>query len=106
MVFLFCAVCTRIVIPHVLFVAISKKLFDESDERKIHRFEIPRLGGVAFSPVVLFSIALLLGLNMVAGNMDIWREVIVDMRPMSFGFCAVMILYMTGMKDDLVGVNY
>ena len=41
---------TGIIIPQILLIAFRKNLFDEPDPRKIHKTEVPRLGGIAFSP--------------------------------------------------------
>lgn len=59
--FLLCVLCAGIVIPQILLIAFRKKLFDFPDERKVHHCAVPRLGGIAFKPVVFFTIALLLG---------------------------------------------
>lgn len=45
----------RFIIPHILMISFRKKLFDIPDERKLHKRAIPRLGGVAFFPTILFS---------------------------------------------------
>ena len=38
---------TGIIIPQILLIAFRKNLFDEPDPRKIHKTEVPRLGGIA-----------------------------------------------------------
>lgn len=65
--FLICVFCAGIIIPQILLIAFRKRLFDLPDERKIHHCAVPRLGGIAFKPVVFFTVALLLGINMVMG---------------------------------------
>ena len=62
-VFLLCVFCAGIVIPQILLIAFRKKLFDMPDDRKIHRSAVPRLGGIAFKPVVFFSFVLALYLT-------------------------------------------
>lgn len=106
LVFLLCVFFAGIVIPQILLIAFRRQLFDELDERKIHHCVVPRLGGIAFKPVVFFSIALLLGVNMALGHTEIVREIGYDAQPLLFGFCSVMVLYLVGMADDLVGVRY
>ena len=46
----------RIIIPNILIISLRKRLFDVPDERKVHKRPIPRLGGVTFFPVILFSL--------------------------------------------------
>jgi UDP-N-acetylmuramyl pentapeptide phosphotransferase/UDP-N-acetylglucosamine-1-phosphate transferase len=81
-------------------------LFDVPDERKIHKTVVPRLGGIAFKPVIFFSIFLLLGINMASGHLDMLTAITHNIRPLAFGFCAIMLLYLVGMADDLIGVRY
>lgn len=95
-----------ILIPQILLVSFRRKLFDEPDERKIHRGAVPRLGGIAFTPVVCFSVSLLLGVFFLTGSSDIEQMMRENAQAMSFGFCALLMLYLTGMCDDLVGVRY
>jgi UDP-N-acetylmuramyl pentapeptide phosphotransferase/UDP-N-acetylglucosamine-1-phosphate transferase len=56
-----------ILIPQILLIAFRKKLFDEIDERKIHRIPVPRLGGLVFTPVILFSVVLVVCFNIWLG---------------------------------------
>ncbi len=106
LIFVLCVFFAGIVIPQILLVAYRNKLFDEPDERKIHKGAVPRLGGIAFKPVVFFSVALLLGINLAMGNSEMLCAINDDARSLSFGFCAIMLLYLAGMADDLVGIRY
>ena len=67
-VFCLCLLMAGFLIPQILLIAYRRNLFDEVDERKIHKGLIPRLGGIAFEPVILLSIALVLGGNTILGN--------------------------------------
>ena len=104
--FLLCVFCAGIVIPQILLIAFRKQLFDIPDERKIHHCAVPRLGGIAFKPVVVFTIALLLGINRVLGHSEMLSEIGKDVRPLAFAFCSIMVLYLVGMADDLIGIRY
>ncbi len=95
-----------ILIPQILLVSFRRKLFDEPDERKIHRGAVPRLGGIAFTPVICFSVSLLLGISFLLGDTEIEYLMRANARAVSFGFCALLMLYLTGMADDLIGVRY
>ena len=105
-VFLCSVICAGILIPQILLVAFRKALFDVPDERKIHRSAVPRLGGMAFAPVVLFSTALLLGVTLALGKMAYFNELLLDKKSVAFLICAVIMLYLVGLADDLVGVRY
>ncbi|MDE5839449.1 MAG: undecaprenyl/decaprenyl-phosphate alpha-N-acetylglucosaminyl 1-phosphate transferase, partial [Muribaculaceae bacterium] len=67
MVFCVALLLTGIIIPQILLIAFSKKLFDEVDERKIHKGVVPRLGGIAFLPAIIFSICMVVAINMRRG---------------------------------------
>ena len=90
--FLLCVLGAGIVIPQILLIAFRKKLFDFPDERKVHHCAVPRLGGIAFKPVVFFTIALLLGINMVLGHSEILSEIGNDVCSLAFAFCSIMVL--------------
>lgn len=105
-VFLLCVFFAGIVIPQILLIAFRRNLFDEPDERKIHTSAVPRLGGIAFVPVTFFTIALMLGLNVALGHWNVINRSVFDVQEMALSYCAVTMLYLVGMADDLVGVRY
>ncbi len=105
-VFLCSVICAGILIPQILLIAFRKSLFDMPDERKIHHTAVPRLGGMAFAPVVLFSTALLLGVTLAIDNTAYLNVLLVEIKPVAFLICAVIMLYLVGLADDLVGVKY
>jgi UDP-N-acetylmuramyl pentapeptide phosphotransferase/UDP-N-acetylglucosamine-1-phosphate transferase len=94
-----------VIFPQIIQAAYAKKLFDEPDERKLHKVAIPRLGGFAFLPIFFFSLAFVSASEMIiatglAGNYAF-------MQPdFLFMFCGLVLLYFLGMKDDLTGVRY
>ena len=105
-VLLLSIVFAGILIPKILLIAFRKKLFDEPDERKIHRGIVPRLGGIAFEPVILFSILFLFGINVSYGFVDFAGELRGNAMELSLGVCALIVLYLVGIADDLIGVKY
>ena len=44
-----------IVIPQIIKVSLKKNLYDMPNQRKVHIVPIPRLGGVSFLPVIVFT---------------------------------------------------
>lgn len=105
-VFSVCVLCTGLLIPQILLISFRKRLFDQPDERKIHQGAVPRLGGIAFKPVVFFSIALMFGLCQFFGYGNMFDGISAESRPLAFSFCCVMLLYLVGMADDLIGIRY
>lgn len=106
LVFVISAFCAGVLIPQILLISFRKQLFDIPDERKIHQGVVPRLGGIAFKPVVFFSVAFLLGICQLFGYGEFLDGILSESRTLAFGFCAIMILYLVGIADDLVGVRY
>lgn len=105
-VFVLSAVFAGIVIPQILLIAFRRKIFDVPDERKIHSSLVPRLGGIAFMPVIFFSMALLLAVNQSLGNGVFLSVAGAESLPLAYAFCALLMLYLVGMADDLIGVRY
>lgn len=102
---------TGFLIPQILLIAFRNQLFDSVDERKIHKGSVPRLGGIAFMPAVLFSTLLVVGINIYlnptqSGGAGLVGLFLIDAMPLCFVICAIVLLYLTGMADDLVGVKY
>lgn len=105
-VFLTVTVLAGFIIPQILLIAFRKNLFDEIDPRKIHKGAVPRLGGIAFFPTILFSFMMVFGIcRLIAPEM---LDSINESTFSAFCFigCAVIILYLVGMADDLIGVKY
>lgn len=106
-VFLVSLVMTGIIIPKILLIAFRRKLFDEPNERKIHKGSIPRLGGIAFVPSLLLSVTLLVGISLLPGvNNFLPSMSLGQLRAIMFGFCGLMLLFLVGICDDLIGVLY
>lgn len=95
-----------ILIPKIILIAFRRKLFDEIDERKIHRGVVPRLGGIAFFPAFLFSMSLVVALNLRFGSTIMTEALSSSIVPIYFEICAIILLYLVGIADDLIGVRY
>ena len=93
-------------IPGILIIAHQKHLFDLPDERKIHAFPIPRLGGTTFFPIIIFVTSvlfLLLSLYGVSSIAFFNKKNISEFLGLIAG---LILLYVVGVRDDLVGVRY
>lgn len=95
-----------IIIPQILLIAFRKKLFDEIDERKIHKGIVPRLGGIAFFPSILFSFALVVGFSLKYSGWEVGGIYFDSVVPFYFMICAVLLMFLVGIADDLIGVRY
>lgn len=102
----FVLLLTGVLIPQILLIAFRKNLFDLPDNRKIHTTPIPRLGGIAFFPSILFTVAVAFGIFR-----QYFPDLLADVPESSitnlcFMVCAVVTLYLVGIADDLIGVRY
>ena len=95
-----------IIIPNILLISYKKQLFDIPDGRKVHKTPVPRLGGLSFFPVILIGMALNIGLRYLLGpsldELTLSRTGI----ELLFILAGLMMLYLVGEADDLVGVGY
>jgi UDP-GlcNAc:undecaprenyl-phosphate GlcNAc-1-phosphate transferase len=80
-----------ICIPPIVRVASAKKLFDQNDDRKIHKTVVPALGGVAI--FIGFVISTIVSTN--GFSFDELKYII----------AAIIFLFFIGLKDDLITVS-
>lgn len=104
--FVLAMVLSYFILPRIILISYKKNLFDEIDERKVHTKQIPRLGGVSFPLIVILTLLFVTGIRYAYGNgidqpdnMNIFLEFI-------FLICGMMLLFMIGIADDLIGVGY
>lgn len=83
-----------LLIPHILLISKRKRLYDIPDSRKSHWECIPRLAGVSFLPAFLLSF---LPMASLYGG---------SIRELSFLICGASLIFIMGMKDDLVGMRW
>ena len=104
--FLVAVVLGRIIIPNILIISLRKKLFDQPDARKVHNRPIPRLGGVTFFPVIVFTFAVFTAFRVMGNNIP--NELFTTDTACEFLFliAGLTLLYIVGIGDDLVGVRY
>src|SRR4026208_1520243 len=84
-------IITFFAIPVIIQVAKDKKLFDEPDERKVHKTVIPTLGGLGI--FAGFIMAFLLG---TPGGFSSELQYIV---------AAVIVVFFLGLKDDIIIIS-
>ena len=104
-IFLVSAVFVAIVLPAIVRTANEMNLYDTQDERKVHKGNVPRLGGVSFMPAILFS------LLMVIAAMSIYSPLTMSFRygpilQVMLAISGCIMLYLVGIMDDVIGVSY
>jgi UDP-N-acetylmuramyl pentapeptide phosphotransferase/UDP-N-acetylglucosamine-1-phosphate transferase len=96
----------RMIIPNILIISLRKRLFDVPDERKVHKRPVPRLGGVTFFPVILFSLCVFTALRLLMGHGPDESKAEQLVCEFLFLMGGLTLLYIIGIADDLVGVRY
>lgn len=107
--FVISIIFSMLIIPRILIVALTKRLFDIPNERKIHTGAVPRLGGISFAPIILFSLAFVSALSYLGylEGLPIPRNLIEHVTPDFYLLiCGLILLYLAGIKDDLIGLHY
>jgi UDP-N-acetylmuramyl pentapeptide phosphotransferase/UDP-N-acetylglucosamine-1-phosphate transferase len=94
--------------PYILLISYRKRLFDPIDSRKLHKHIIPRLGGVAFAPIqcCVLVIALVCIFKLNIGEVDLQVASWIILPSMALLVCGLVILFIIGIGDDLIGVSY
>ncbi len=104
--FLVAVLLGRMIIPYILFVTFRRRLFDPVDSRKTHIGNIPRLGGVSFAPVQCCLLTLAVLLMYKFDYIDFHTKTPTLIPMFLVLMCGLVLLFMVGIADDLVGVNY
>lgn len=104
--FVVSVVLAGFIIPNIMTIAFRRKLFDEVDDRKIHRGVVPRLGGISFLPAFIFSFCVVVGCNIRIQIPGMNAALTGTLVPVFFLLCALMLMYLVGIADDLIGVRY
>ncbi|MDE6410122.1 MAG: undecaprenyl/decaprenyl-phosphate alpha-N-acetylglucosaminyl 1-phosphate transferase [Muribaculaceae bacterium] len=95
-----------IIIPKILLIAFRCNLYDAVDERKIHKGVVPRLGGISFLPSLGVSVCLCIGINMRFFPAHISSILDAEGVQLLFLASALLMIYLLGIADDLMGVRY
>jgi UDP-N-acetylmuramyl pentapeptide phosphotransferase/UDP-N-acetylglucosamine-1-phosphate transferase len=103
----FVILMTAMMTPQILHISYRKNLFDEPDSRKVHKTPIPRLGGFTFFPSITFAVLMIFGIGL-ATNADWLVNAVtpVSVAESVFLGCSLILLYIVGFVDDLIGVKY
>ena len=104
--FILSALLGWLFVPRVLLISRKKKLYDIPDARKVHNRPIPRLGGITFFPVLLMSFCLSIGIWMLMHLYGGFTQVYILIARFIMLAVGMMVLYLTGVADDLIGVSY
>lgn len=104
-VFIISALLAACVIPGIVKTANHMHLFDSQDDRKVHKGNIPRLGGVSFLPTILFSLLI------VIAAMSIYSPVQLTFKSgpiteVMLAMAGCVLLFLIGIMDDVIGVTY
>ncbi len=104
--FLFSIGMGVLVIPRIISISHEKKLMDDPNHRDVHNTPTPRFGGIAFVPIIIMAVFAFNCLCAKYSDLDIMEyDATTLMQLQAFGI-GIMLLYLVGIADDLVGVNF
>lgn len=96
----------RVILPYIYLICYKKRLFDPIDKRKLHQTIVPRLGGVAFAPVQCFLMTLGVVVFYKYNFIDLSLNTAEVLPMFLLLVCGLVLLFLIGIGDDLVGINY
>lgn len=98
---------TGFLIPQIIHIAYRKNLFDDNNGRKVHRGFVPRLGGVAFVPSIVFAILFVVSMDTLQENGNVMVAALAGtFVKILFLVCSLLLMYLVGFADDLIGIRY
>ena len=104
-VFIISLVFVALVVPAVVKTANKINLYDSIDDRKVHKGNVPRLGGIAFLPAILFSLLLVIAIKSLYLPSDLHLSY-GPITEVMLAAAGCVLLYLVGLVDDVIGVSY
>lgn len=95
-----------LIIPRIISISHEKKLMEDPNQRDVHSTPTPRFGGIAFVPIIIMAV---FAFNCLCTEfydisiMEYNQNTLMQVQAFGIG---LMILYLVGIADDLVGVNF
>lgn len=105
-IFLFSVIMGILIIPRIISISHEKKLMEDPNQRDVHSTPTPRFGGIAFVPIIIMAV---FAFNCLCTEfydisiMEYNQNTLMQVQAFGIG---LMILYLVGIADDLVGVNF
>lgn len=93
-------------LPKIVTISRKKCLFDIPNERKKHIEPVSRLGGIVFLPAIVLATIITLFIRIKNHNITDFFRFYNILTDFMMAISGVMILYIIGIKDDLIEVNY
>ena len=99
--------CAYFLLMSLRNIAIERNLFDKANERSVHNGRVPRLGGLMFMPVLIFSVSFLSLLS--SSSLSSYIGWLGDWHLPSSWFAlqaGLLIVMIVGFRDDMIGMRY
>lgn len=105
-ILLFSIIMGILIIPRIISISHEKRLMEDPNHRDVHSTPTPRFGGIAFVPIIIMAVFSFNCLCTQISSIDIvGYDSTTLMQVQAFGI-GLMILYLVGIADDLVSVNF
>lgn len=104
-VFSICAVIVSVLIPLIVRYAVRNNIYDHPDARKVHKGNIPRLGGLAFLPAIFIALLLIFSTHIPFVTKAL-SDTDFPLRDFVCVGLGGLIVFITGIMDDFREVRY
>ena len=104
--FLMSLILGFLVLPKIIKISSEKNLYDMPDYRKVHGIPVPRLGGVAFFPIILMVVCFTMACSYIIGYKSLRGDTFILFTRYMLLITGLTMLYLVGIMDDLVGVSF
>lgn len=95
-----------VLFPSIVRFATKNNFYDLPDDRHIHVGKVPRLGGVPFMPAMIIAIFVAFTTNHHFTSTAGVDQYFLPMKQLLVAGIGALIMYLTGLADDLSGVRY
>ena len=99
------AAFVAVVLPTIVRTANRMHLYDSQDDRKVHKGNVPRLGGISFVPSILFSLLLVISVMSIYSPVSL-KFSYGPLTEVMLAMSGCVVLYLVGIVDDVIGVSY
>lgn len=95
------AIVTALILPILTRVCYKRGIYDLPDERKVHKHNVPRMGGVVFVPATIVGMVGTMALSSFLST-DSFQTIHFSTIVIA---SAALLIYMIGVIDDLLGCS-
>ncbi len=98
-------ILTGVIIPKIILIAFRKNYSMKSMSAR-YTGDCTASWRHRFPPSIIFSFCVVIGFNLRTEELSLGEPLMMEMIPIFFLLCGLMLMYLVGIADDLIGVRY